>query len=160
MHTLLKTYSDILYAGSMVLSNLTQTKYWIHFQWNGCYDAVCLLLLLLLLHQKTMLLDKAEAVYVWNRFVLKCSPQNGNARASSCATHKRRKCRENRRKNGSERDKERTKKTFLERAHQREHYQYMCVSYASFHKHMHTTQTHTGSVHGNRRTLFSSSSKT
>lgn len=39
-------YSDTI-AGSTVLSNLTQTKYWLHFQWNGCDDAALLLLLLL-----------------------------------------------------------------------------------------------------------------
>lgn len=36
-----ESYSDT-FAGSTVLSNLTQTKYWLHFQWNGCDDAALL----------------------------------------------------------------------------------------------------------------------
>lgn len=54
------SYSDT-FAGSTVLSNLTQTKYWLHFQWNGCDDAA----LLLLLRQKRCCLIITEAVYVW-----------------------------------------------------------------------------------------------
>lgn len=62
------------------------------------------------------------------RFVLKCSPQNGNARASSCThTHTQaEKMQRESRKNGRDKERTTTKKHF-ERAHQREHYQYASV---------------------------------
>lgn len=109
-----------------------------------CCACCCWLLLLLLLQQKTMLLDKAEAVYVWNRVVLKCSPQNVNARVSSY-TQAEKMQRESTKK--GERERRRKKiHTFRASASAWEHYQYMCTSDASFHKHTHTcTRAH---IHG------------
>lgn len=43
-------------------------------------------------NNQTMLLDKAEAVYVWNCFVLNCSPQNGNARTPAERERERMMC--------------------------------------------------------------------
>lgn len=66
----LESYSDT-FAGSTVLSNLTQTKYWLHFQWNGCDDAALLILFTRCCYDRNDAAAVAaviitEAVYVWN----------------------------------------------------------------------------------------------